>query len=230
MIPRIIHQFNIENSDESKIKIDKIRNENKKFWRHNLWKLEEVKTLYPYAKENFKQKFEFFLENKMYKKAEDIAKFLILKVHGGLYIDEGFALLKGKKINDIPFEDNDLALFNGIHRRDDSYRFQETIIGSSENHRFINHLLDYIGQTEYMPRCPFDGKVLDIYSAGYITNHYLLYNRLCNNLPVHGHSVARILGKNIKLLDKEYVFAPKYFFHLNKSMILKHNTISKRLE
>lgn len=228
MIPKTIHQFNIENSDQSTERINRIRDQHKKAWSHMLWKLEDVKKLYPYALDNFKNKFEFFLEKGMYKKAEDIAKFLILKVHGGVYIDDGFILLKGKSIDSIPFKDNNLVLFNSIYRRKDLYRLQETIIASEPNHPFIIHLLDYIGQKNYLPRCPFDGKILDVYSAGYITNHYLLYNRLYNNLPPQEKTFSRINANHLSMLEKEMIFDPKYVCRINQSMILKHNIVSKR--
>jgi len=230
MIPKIIHQFNIENSNESKERIDRIRRKHKNDWSHRLWKLKDVKNLYPHAPDKFKDKFEFFLKKGMHKNAEDIAKFLILKVDGGFYIDEGFVLVGGKNLNEIPFKDGNLVLFNSMYRRDEKYRFQETIIGAAPNHPFMTHLLDYIDHKDYLPRCPFDGKILEIYSSGYITTHYLLYNQIYNNSRIHTGYVSRVLAKDLKSSENEIIINPNCFFVPNQSMVLKHNIQSKQFQ
>lgn len=231
MIPKIIHQFYREDSDSVK-RMRTIKNHNKG-WIHKSWSLDQVKKLsdnLPPGYKDFSQKFEKFIQNEMWELAEEVARFLILYSEGGFFIDSGFRLVEGKKLRDIPFGDNELVLFNGLIRSPNTWRIQNNVLACSKGHKFMLHLMAYVGNMDYLPICPWSGKVLEVYSSTYITTQYSVYMSLWNGTAPIKNSISHIMNTDkIKMLEKEVVLNPHFTFLINPSMVIKHNAISQQL-
>jgi hypothetical protein len=210
MIPKIIHQFKWENRDV-KSNVLNIKDSNPK-WKHKVWTLESVRKIYNKAPENFKVKFDYFVDHGMFLHAEDIAKFWILFFDGGIYIDNGYRFKPKKSLKNISFENTDVVLFNSTIKKN-VWRFDESLMACSKNDRFFMHLIDYIGRPEYFPKSQWDGSPLEVYASSYITTHYDLFTRLYNNEPIIKESIVfindvdkKIVPKNHKILDSNIAF------------------------
>lgn len=231
MIPKIIHQFYREDPKSSR-RIREVKDRNRN-WKHVVWTVEDVRKLYsclPPSYEDASPKFEKFIENKMWQTFEEVARFLILFSEGGIFIDNGYEFSKGKKLEDIPFQDNNLVLFNSLLRSKKKWRINETVMACSKNHRFMLHLLSYIGQEAYLPKSPWDGKVLEVYSSSYITTQYALYMSLWNQTPLVKNAISHINNVDeLKPMDKEVVLSPYYTFVQSPSMVMIHNAFCNKI-
>jgi hypothetical protein len=231
MIPKIIHQFKREDAESSR-RIREIKDRNRN-WKHIVWTVEDVRKLYsclPPGHEDVSPKIEKFIENKMWQTFEEVAKFLILFSYGGIFIDDGYEFSKGKKLRDIPFKDNDLVLFNSILRDQKKWRINETVMACSKNHRFMLHLLSYIGQENYLPKSPWDGKVLEVYTSSYITTQYALYMSLWNQTPLLKSAISHISNiDELKPMNKEVVLSPYYTFVQSPSLVMRHNVFCNKI-
>jgi hypothetical protein len=220
MIPKIIHQFKWENRD-SKFNVLNIKNSNPK-WKHKIWTLESVEKVSEKAPENFKAKFDYFVNRGMYLHAQDIAKFWILFYDGGIYIDNGYRFKSKKSLKNIPFGDSDLVLFNSSVKKN-VCRLDESLMACAKNERFFMHLIDYIGHPTYFPKSVWDGSLLEVYAASYITTHYDLFTRLYSNQPIIKESVPFIKDLDKKIIPKNHkILDPSVAFLKNPELVFRH--------
>jgi hypothetical protein len=90
------------------------------------------------------------------------------------------------------------------------------------------HLIDYIGHSDYFPKSLWDGSRLEVYASSYITTHYDLFTKLCNNEKPITDGIQIIYNNNEKVIPKNHkIVSAHTAFLKNPELVFRHRRSTK---
>lgn len=222
MIPKILHQIWIGPNEmplRERVCVKLLKRYNPNY-KHKMWGNKEIFELSKELPHNAKEKFDMFVEQKLWALATDIIRNKILHKYGGVYMDVDFVPSKKNSLDILPVETKDLLLVNmkTSTKENPVVRFQNCFIASKAGHPFMKRLLDRVGIQGYT-LTSLRNVPCEKYNTQYMTVEYWLHYK-----PTYkGRLPLQILRMKPERLGRHPdAILPKEYFFGKDALVARH--------